>query len=88
MIDTLFAGLMWQTCLVYLDEVAVFETNFEDHLRRRRPHAVLEAINLFALTLKLEKFRFAYEGLLFSRHVISNSGVPAALRQAGSVQIP
>uniref|UniRef100_A0A224Z105 RNA-directed DNA polymerase n=1 Tax=Rhipicephalus zambeziensis TaxID=60191 RepID=A0A224Z105_9ACAR len=71
--DTVLAGLKWQTCLVYLDDVVVFSANFDEHLRRLE--AVLQAIKTSGLTLKPEKCRFAYEELLFLGHVISKSGV-------------
>ncbi|MBS2634167.1 RNA-directed DNA polymerase, partial [Salmonella enterica subsp. enterica serovar 1,4,[5],12:i:-] len=71
--DTALAGLKWQTCLVYLDDVVVFASNFDEHLRRLE--AVLQAIKTSGLTLKPEKCRFAYEELLFLGHVISKDGV-------------
>lgn len=71
--DTVLAGLKWQTCLVYLDDVVVFSSNFDEHLRRLE--AVLRVIKASGLTLKPEKCRFAYEELLFLGHVISKSGV-------------
>lgn len=71
--DTVLAGLKWQTCLVYLDDVVVFAASFEEHLRRLK--AVLDAIKLSGLTLKPEKCRFAYHELLFLGHIISKDGV-------------
>lgn len=71
--DTVLAGLKWQTCLVYLDDVVVFAANFEEHLQRLQ--AVLEAIKSSGLTLKSEKCRFAYEELLFLGHVVNRDGV-------------
>ena len=71
--DTVLAGLKWQTCLVYLDDVVVFASSFEEHLRRLE--TVLQAIKTSGLTLKPEKCRFAYDELLFLGHVINKSGV-------------
>lgn len=71
--DTVLAGLKWQTDVVYLDDVVVFAGNFDDHLRRLG--TVLEAIKSSGLTMMPEKCRFAYDELLFVGHVISKSGV-------------
>lgn len=71
--DTVLAGLKWQTCLVYLDDVIVFASTFKEHLSRLE--VVLRAIKSSGLTLKSEKCRFAYEQLKFLGHVVSSAGV-------------
>lgn len=71
--DTVLAGLKWQMCLVYLDDVVVFAPTFEEHLQRLE--AVLQAIKSSGLTLKSEKCRFAYEELKFLGHVVNSEGV-------------
>ncbi|KAK8777518.1 hypothetical protein V5799_029140 [Amblyomma americanum] len=71
--DTVLAGLKWKICLVYLDDVVVFASNFEEHLKRLR--TVLDAIKSSGLTLKAEKCHFAYEELLFLGHIVSKEGV-------------
>ena len=81
--DTVLAGLKWQTCLVYLDDVVVFASSFDEHLRRLE--AVLEAIKTSGLTLKPEKCRFAYEELLFLGHVISRDGVRPDPRKTAAI---
>lgn len=81
--DTVLAGLKWQTCLVYLDDVVVFSSSFDEHLRRLE--AVLQAIKTSGLTLKPEKCRFAYEELLFLGHVISKSGVRPDPRKTAAI---
>ena len=30
--DTVLSGLKWQSCLVYLDDIVVFATKFDEHL--------------------------------------------------------
>lgn len=71
--DTVLAGLKWQMCLVYLDDVVVFAPTFEEHLQRIE--AILQAIKSSGLTLKSEKCRFAYEELKFLGHVVNSEGV-------------
>lgn len=73
MMDTVLSGLKWQSCLVYLDDVVVFSTTFEQHLERLR--AVLEAISSAGLTIKPQKCHFGFHELLFLGHVISAEGI-------------
>lgn len=77
------AGLKWQTCLVYLDDVIVFSSNFDEHLWHLE--AVLQAIKTSELTLKLEKCHFAFEDLLLLGQVISKSRVHLDQRRTGYI---
>lgn len=52
-IDTVLTGLKWQRCLVYLDDVVVFASNFDYHLRQLR--TVFQFIKTAGLTLKPTK---------------------------------
>lgn len=81
--DTVLAGLKWQTCLVYLDDVVSFASDFKEHLRRLR--AVLQAIKDAGLTLNPKKCRFAYDQLKFLGHVVSNEGVRADPEKTSAV---
>lgn len=81
--DTVLAGLKWQTCLVYLDDVVIFACTFKEHLRRLR--AVLEALKTAGLTLNPKKCRFAYDQLKFLGHVVSNEGVRADPEKTAAV---
>ncbi|KAM7303194.1 retrovirus-related Pol polyprotein from transposon 17.6 [Ixodes scapularis] len=71
--DTVLAGLKWQSGLVYLDDVVVFSQNFDEHLRRLK--AVLQAMKTAGLSLKQTKCRFALGELSFLGHVLNNKGV-------------
>lgn len=51
--DTVLAGLKWQTCLVYLDDVVTFACTFGEHLRRLRTE--LQALKNAGLTLNPKK---------------------------------
>lgn len=73
LMDTVLSGLKWKTCLVYLDDVIVFSTTFEQHLERLK--VVLQAIRSAGLTLKPEKCHFCFEELQFLGHVVSHAGV-------------
>lgn len=61
----------WQTCLVYLDDVVVFASSFDDRLRRL---GTVKMVKTPGPDLRPQKCRFAYEQLLFLTHVIKKSG--------------
>ena len=46
MMEYVLAGLRWDHCLVYLDDIIVFAKTFEDHLKK------LKAVFLHAAGLK------------------------------------
>lgn len=73
MMDTVLAGLKWQTCLVYLDDVVVFSATFEEHLTRLK--GVLQAIRSADLTIKPEKCHLGFEELKFLGHIVSQQGI-------------
>lgn len=73
MMDTVLAGLKWQTCLVYLDDVVVFSSSFQEHMSRLR--SVLEAIRAARLTIKPEKCHLGFRELKFLGHVVSSHGI-------------
>lgn len=72
-INTVLSGLKWQSCLVYLDDVVVFSSTFEQHMQRLR--AVLDAIRTAGLTIKPEKCHFGFRELRFLGHIVSAEGV-------------
>uniref|UniRef100_A0A6G5AA37 RNA-directed DNA polymerase n=1 Tax=Rhipicephalus microplus TaxID=6941 RepID=A0A6G5AA37_RHIMP len=84
MMDTVLAGLRWQSCLVYLDDVVVFSATFDKHLERLR--TVLQAIRSANLTIKPEKCHFCFEELRFLGHVISSDGVRPDPEKTAAVQ--
>lgn len=71
-IDTVLAGLKWQSCIVYLDDVVVFSHDFDEQLKHLR--AVFWAIETAGLTLKPTKCWFARGKFKFLGHVVSNKG--------------
>ena len=56
-------GLQWITCLIYLDNVVVFASSFEEHLER--VDVVLDRIEMAGLKLKTEKCHIFNESVHF-----------------------
>jgi transposase InsO family protein len=67
------AGLQWKTCLVYLDDVLVFSTTFEEHIQRLAD--VLDRIRLANLKLKPAKCNFLQSEVPYLGHILSAEGV-------------
>ena len=59
--DIVLAGLTWQCCLVYLDDIIVFSGTFQEHQQDLRK--VFTALSDANLTLKASKCDFVYQKL-------------------------
>ena len=66
-------GLQWHICLIYLDDVLVFGSDFEQHMDR--VHEVLSRITEAGLKLKPEKCQLLQTSVSFLGHTISAEGV-------------
>ncbi|KZS06388.1 Uncharacterized protein APZ42_030171 [Daphnia magna] len=73
LMDRVLADLKWDQCLVYLDDVVVFGSNFAEHQERLR--SVLAAIRRSNLSLKTTKCRFAVTEMTILGHVINQEGL-------------
>ena len=73
MMDTVLAGLKWQCCLVYLDDVVVFSRTFDDHLRDLR--LIFNRLFEAGLKLKPSKCFFCCTELLYLGYLITPEGL-------------
>ena len=73
MMDVMLAGLKWNACLVYLDDVVVFAPSFDQHLSRLE--AVLTCFRKANLRLKLSKCSFLQTTINYLGHVVSQTGI-------------
>ena len=71
----MLAGLKWNTCLVYLDDVIVVGSTFEEHLFRLRE--VFQRFRDAGLKLKPNKCSFCQEEVHFLGHIVSATGIRA-----------
>ena len=71
--DLVLVGLTWESCLVYLDDVIVFSTSFEQHLERLS--AVFDRFSEAQLKLKPSKCFLFQRRVHFLGHVVSAAGV-------------
>ena len=73
LMELILAGLDTKSCLVYLDDVILFNKTEEEHLDTLRE--VLERIQAAGLKLKTQKCRFARREVTFLGHLISEEGI-------------
>lgn len=71
--DTLPAGLKYQSRHLYLDDVVVVASDFDEHLRR--PRTVLQDIQTTGRTLIPSKCLFACDKRKILGDMVSNKGV-------------
>ena len=67
------AGLQWEHCLVYLDDIIVFSATFEEHLRRLSE--VFARLKEAGLKLKPQKCCFARMNVQYLGHTVSKRGL-------------
>ena len=73
LMERCLGGLNLKICLVYLDDVIVFGSTFEETLERLQ--TVLKRLGDFGLKLRASKCKFFYTELLYLGHVVSALGV-------------
>ena len=73
LMELVLAGLRWDICLAYLDDIVVFGCTFEEHLQRLR--IVLSRLRDANLKLNPKKCQFFQQSVSFLGHVISRHGV-------------
>ena len=66
-------GLQWTSCLIYLDDIIIFGSTFEEH--QERLMAVLQRVRQANLKLKPEKCALFQKQVPFLGHVVSQAGI-------------
>jgi len=73
LMELILSGLQWQICLIYLDDVIVFGSTFNEHIERLE--LVLQRISDAGLKLKPEKCKIFKPEVTFLGHVVSANGI-------------
>ena len=71
--DLVLSGVQWSQCLVYLDDVIILATSFNDHLCKLA--AVFECLMKDGLKRKPYKCAFFQREVQYLGHIISREGV-------------
>ena len=83
-IDTILTTVKWQFALVYLDDIIVFSSSFEDHKSHLR--TVLKLLEAAGVTLRLAKSKFFHTEVDYLGHVIKPGALEIAPDMIRSVQ--
>ena len=73
LMDRVLAGLHWETCLFYLDDIIVFSSTWEEHLARLRE--VFERLGHAKLKLGAAKCTFAAKEVSYLGHRVTEEGL-------------
>ena len=73
LMDRVLAGLHWETCLFYLDDVIVFSSTWEEHLARLSE--VFERLRHAKLKLGAAKCTFATKEVSYLGHRVTEEGL-------------
>eukprot|EP00731_Ephydatia_muelleri_P031255 Em0022g769a len=75
LVECVLAGLTYEQCLIYLDDIVVFSVTFDKHLERLKMvfHHLAEA----GLKLKPNKCHFAKSEIRYLGHIVSRQGIQA-----------
>ena len=70
--DVILAGLKWNSCLVYLDDIIVFAPDFDTHLARLQ--AIFIRLREANFTLKSNKCVFAVNTIKYLGYIVGSDG--------------
>ena len=73
LMDRVLAGLHWETCLFYLDDIIVFSSTWEEHLARFRE--VFQRLRHANLKLGAAKCTFAAKEVNYLGHRVTEGGL-------------
>lgn len=84
LLESVLQGHQWKNCIVYLDDVTVFGTTFEETLSRLS--AILRCFKVANLRLKPQKCQFFQREVKFLGHIVSGTGIhcdPSKIEKVG-----
>ena len=73
LMEAVLRGLSWTSCLVYMDDIVVFSTNWTDHIKHIRE--VFERLQKAGLKLKPSKCFFGKSSINYLGHFVSKDGI-------------
>ena len=88
-VELIFRGIQWKYLLVYLDDIIVMASNFDEHLDRLEE--VFKRLSEAGLKMKASKCEFFKTEVLFLGHCVSQEGIkpnPKTIEAVMSWKIP
>eukprot|EP00171_Calliarthron_tuberculosum_P023550 IDg23550t1 len=83
-IDILLAGFKWNSCLVYLDDIIIFSSSFEEHLVHVQD--VLQVLKSAGFSLKLRKCSFFKQTVDYLGHIVRPGLLSVAEKNTASIK--
>ena len=71
--ELVFRGMQWKVLLIYLDDIIIYSSNYENHLESL--DEVLKRLKNVGLKLKPSKCEFLQSELLFLGHLVGKDGI-------------
>lgn len=84
LMQTIMSDLVFQMVLIYLDDLLVYSSTFEDHLVRLE--TVLQRLRETGLKIKVEKCHFLQSEVKFLGHIVSAQGVSTDPEKVSAVK--
>jgi hypothetical protein len=84
LMEAVLAGLPWETCLVYLDDIIVHAADFKSHIKNLR--LVLEKLRQANLKLNPKKCKLFQQQVQFLGYTVSKHGISADQEKVKAVQ--
>ncbi len=84
LMDCVLAGLQWNTCLVYIDDIIIYSRTFDEHLIHLQQ--VFDRLKDSGLKVKPSKCSFCVQEVLFLGHKVSEKGISANPAKIAAVQ--
>ena len=73
LMERVLAGLQWKICLVYIDDIIIFSSTIDDHLKQL--NEVFSRLKAAGLKLKPKKCHLFKSKVQYLGHVVSESGI-------------
>ena len=73
LMDCTLVELVGDQCLIHLDDVIIFSSTFEEHLKQLA--SVLDRLRATGLKLRAKNFHFAQAQVTYLGHIIFNKGI-------------
>jgi Reverse transcriptase (RNA-dependent DNA polymerase) len=83
-VDITLSGLTWKSCLVYLDDIIIFQKTPAEHMAH--PDAVLHRLYRAGLTLNLTKCHFFKDEVDYLGHVIRPGQISVAEKNTAALK--
>ena len=87
--DAVLAGYKWKFLLVYMDDICVFSSTFDEHIAELK--LVFDRLRESRLKLKPSKCHFCQTKIKFLGHVVTNEGIlpdPNKVKAVNNIPLP